>query len=185
MHPMSVDVRVTEFCRIIDDLGLTLTQDPNSIERDTGNTGDRLSEATAAEVYVEFSDRLGRFLIGVLRDEGLAADALQTTFAKLIEKGAGVEPKSRKAWLFQVVWIKQAKEEPIDGVGAAIQSENAIRIRKALEELPETHRQVVELRIYEGLKFAEIAERLGSPLGTVLARMRTSLQKLKTILKTE
>ena len=192
---------------IIDDLGLALTQDPNSIERDTGHTGDRLSEATAAEVYVEFSDRLGRFLIGVLRDEGLAADALQTTFAKLIEKGAGVDPKSRKAWLFQVayneamqiirkrqtgkraedklVWIKQAKEVPVDGEGAAIQSENAIRIRKALEELPETHRQVVELRIYEGLKFAEIAERLDSPLGTVLARMRTSLQKLKTILKTE
>ena len=66
-----------------------------------------------------------------------------------------------------------------------IDSENAIRIREALAELPETHRKVVQLRIYEGLKFAEIAELLDSPLGTVLARMRSSLQKLKSILKTE
>lgn len=185
-----------------------MTQDPNSSEPTIGSAGERLDEAAAAEVYSEHSDRLGRFLLGVLRDESLAADALQSTFTKLIEKGSGVKQKSLKAWLFQVAyneamqirrrqqtgkratdklgWMLETREPAADdGLQFAIDAENAIRIREALVELPETHREVVQLRIYEGLKFAEIAERLDSPLGTVLARMRSSLQKLKSILKTE
>ena len=184
-----------------------MTQDSNSGELTIGSVGERLDEATAAEVYSEYADRLGRFLIGVLRDESLAADALQSTFAKLIEKGSGVKRRSLKAWLFQVGyneamqirrqqqtgkratdklgWMQETKESEGDGLRFAIDTENVIRIREALDQLPETHRQVVQLRIYEGLKFANIAKRLDMPLGTVLARMRSSLQKLKSILKTE
>lgn len=185
-----------------------MTQDPNSSELTIGDAGERLDGATAERIYLEYSDRLGWFLVGVLRDESLAADALQSTFTKLLEKGAGVKQKSLKAWLFQVAyneamqilrrqktgkrateklgWRLETDESVADeGLRSVIDSENAIRIREALAELPETHRKVVQLRIYEGLKFAEIAELLDSPLGTVLARMRSSLQKLKSILKTE
>lgn len=60
--------------------------------------------------------------------------------------------------------------------------EHIAQVQAALMELPEAHREVVQKRIYENLKFREIAEQLDVPLGTVLARMQASLKKLKPLL---
>jgi len=40
-------------------------------------------------------------------------------------------------------------------------------LEEAVAALPETYRQVVLLRYYEGLSCLEVATRLGQPLGTV------------------
>ena len=64
----------------------------------------------------------------------------------------------------------------------AIQQEDIERVREALMRLPASQREVVQKRIYEGLKFREIADELDVPLGTVLARMQAALKKLKPIL---
>jgi RNA polymerase sigma-70 factor (ECF subfamily) len=65
----------------------------------------------------------------------------------------------------------------------AIRQEDILQVQTALKRLPELQRIVVEKRIYEGLKFREIADELDVPLGTVLARMQAGLKKLKPILK--
>ena len=165
-------------------------------------------------VYEEHRAALERFLIGVLRDEAAAADALQTTFIRLLEKGHLVQQQdSLKSWLFRVAfneamlirrrdsisrkhaenvaWKFRAQSGPDKGsdeklsqsVHYAIQQEDKKRVRQALKRLPESQREVVEKRIYEGLKFREIADQLDVPLGTVLARMQAGLKKLKPILK--
>jgi RNA polymerase sigma-70 factor, ECF subfamily len=64
--------------------------------------------------------------------------------------------------------------------GEAIQ-----RLRRALGELPVTLRTPLELAYYEGLSQTAIAEKLGEPLGTIKTRMRTALQKLRTVLQGE
>jgi RNA polymerase sigma-70 factor (ECF subfamily) len=53
-------------------------------------------------------------------------------------------------------------------------------VRAALSELAEHYREVVVLRHYEGLKFAEIAEALDIPVGTVKSRMMEALKQLNT-----
>jgi RNA polymerase sigma-70 factor (ECF subfamily) len=169
-------------------------------------------------VYEEYAEGLQRFLLGVLKDESAAADALQSTFIKLIEKGHSVQQKdSIKSWLFRVAfneamlirrreaisrkhaegvaWKLQLRLGTADAdnrklshsVEHAIRQEDIALVRKALDQLSEPQREVVRKRIYEGLKFREIAEELDIPLGTVLARMQSSLKKLKPILahKTE
>jgi RNA polymerase sigma-70 factor (ECF subfamily) len=60
----------------------------------------------------------------------------------------------------------------------AVESERALLVRKALERLPESHRAVVVLREYEGLKFREIADVLDVPEGTVKWRMSEALDEL-------
>jgi RNA polymerase sigma factor (sigma-70 family) len=166
------------------------------------------------EVYEEHRSALERFLIGVLRDEAAAADALQTTFARLLEKGHMVQQQeSLKSWLFRVafneamlirrkesisrkhaenvawkVQVQYGADKGVDqrlsqSVHYAIQKEDIERVREALARLPESQRKVVEKRIYDGLKFREIADELDVPLGTVLARMQAGLKKLKPILK--
>jgi RNA polymerase sigma-70 factor (ECF subfamily) len=67
---------------------------------------------------------------------------------------------------------------------ACVESEErGALVRRALENLPETHREVVVLRHYEGLKFREIAEVLGIPEGTVKSRMADALGQLNRLLK--
>ena len=165
-------------------------------------------------VYEEHAVGLSRFLLGLLRNEAAAADALQTTFIRLLEKGHTVEKQSAlKSWLFRVAYneamlirrkvsISRKHAEDVawkvqslggadrgnddrlsQSVHFAIQQEDIKRVREALKKLPEAQRVVVELRIYEGLKFREIADELDEPLGTVLARMQAGLKKLKPILK--
>jgi RNA polymerase sigma-70 factor (ECF subfamily) len=56
--------------------------------------------------------------------------------------------------------------------------EQAEIVRKALQQLDEPFRAVVILRHYEGLKFAEIAEILGIPEGTVKSRLTEALNRL-------
>lgn len=55
-------------------------------------------------------------------------------------------------------------------------------VYRALRELPEAQRQVLEMAYYEGLSQSEIAERLDLPLGTVKTRSRQGLLKLRRLL---
>jgi len=53
------------------------------------------------------------------------------------------------------------------------------RLLKALETLDTKHRSVLVLRYFNGLSYAEIAEALEIPLGTVKSRLNQSLKYLK------
>ncbi len=162
--------------------------------------------------YQKYADDLRRFLLGVLRNETAAADALQSTFIKLMEKGHSVRQlDSLKSWLFQVAFneamlirrregisrkhaervawrlkMRADADEVNPQIGQAlsqiIRDEDVAMVRSALAELTEAQRVVVKKRIYEELKFREIAEQLDVPLGTVLARMQSGLKKLKSVL---
>jgi RNA polymerase sigma-70 factor (ECF subfamily) len=65
-------------------------------------------------------------------------------------------------------------------LGSDIQQQQIARhVRRALQGLPAEMRQVIIMKEYEGLKFAEIAEILGVPLSTVKTRMYTGLSELR------
>lgn len=61
---------------------------------------------------------------------------------------------------------------------AALQ-ERSQYVRDALVQLPENHRQVLEMSYYEGLSQSEIAKKLDIPLGTVKTWARQGLLKLR------
>lgn len=166
-------------------------------------------------------ERLGleRFLWGLLREREAVADALQTTFLRLVEHQRDVDPAKLRAWLFRVAhnealrmrrrWRTEqehlhrlAREQEITGHIRAAETawwqtpadqnppEDSISVaetrgwlRARWRELPVELQQIVTLRIEENLKFAEIAERLKLPLGTVLTRMRTALGRLRESLE--
>jgi len=53
------------------------------------------------------------------------------------------------------------------------------KIWQVVDELPAEMRQVIHLRIVDDLKFREIADKLGIPLGTVLTRMTRAVKLLR------
>ena len=74
-------------------------------------------------------------------------------------------------------------EDALNAVATPLQSAIALEdrhlVRRALSALEEQTRDVVVLRYFEGLSHVEIAERTGSPLGTVKTRVRRGLLQLR------
>jgi RNA polymerase sigma-70 factor (ECF subfamily) len=52
-------------------------------------------------------------------------------------------------------------------------------VRLAVEQLPDFLKQVLLLAYYQGLKYREIADALGIPVGTVKSRLHAALQRLQ------
>ncbi len=83
-----------------------------------------------------------------------------------------------------------ASEAPGGGAGGgsatalerAVAQEERDLVKRAVEQLDSTHRQVVEMSFFDGLSHSEIAEALHSPLGTVKTRVRQGLIRLRRAL---
>jgi RNA polymerase sigma-70 factor (ECF subfamily) len=63
----------------------------------------------------------------------------------------------------------------------AISNETRERVREAVQELNAPTQQLIQLAFYQGLKYADIAEILQIPLGTVKSRVFTAIRKLNEI----
>ncbi|PZQ52560.1 MAG: RNA polymerase subunit sigma [Rhodovulum sulfidophilum] len=72
----------------------------------------------------------------------------------------------------------QPEPEP-DGFQRIDAQAREARIRAELEELPAEQRAVLVAAFYDGLSHAEIADRLGLPLGTVKSRIRLAFRHLR------
>jgi RNA polymerase sigma-70 factor, ECF subfamily len=162
----------------------------------------RRGDAIALETLFErYEPTLFPFLLGLLRDHQLAEDALQETFIKTLTRVAEIDPERFRGWLFTVGYreamqlrrkdkrIRTGEAElfhqladPLPG-GAeqAESSDEHRRLRQLLEKLPRAQREVIVARIYHGKRFKEIANELGCPLNTALARMHEGLKKLRSL----
>ena len=63
--------------------------------------------------------------------------------------------------------------------------ESRQRVQEMLQALPDAEREIILLRHFAELPFREIAEMLGVPLGTALARAHRALKKLRELMDSE
>jgi RNA polymerase sigma-70 factor, ECF subfamily len=136
-----------------------------------------------------------------LGDRGRAEDAVQETFASVWRAAGSYRPERGPGapWLYAVARNaivdngRAKREPPVDApdeaageAGPAERAESgwiAWRVHRALAELPESERRVIELAYWGGRSPSEIADLLGIPLGTVKTRTRTGLARLAAVLE--
>jgi RNA polymerase sigma-70 factor (ECF subfamily) len=134
------------------------------------------------------------------RRDDLAEEIAQSVFvtiASTFAQGGYTEQGRFESWLFRVTMNRVRDEvrrerrhaKPTDPAEFASRTASSARagadaqdlaaLRDAVESLAEADREIVELRHHGGLSFKQIAETLGEPLGTVLARHHRALRKIK------
>ena len=138
-----------------------------------------------------------------LGDRGRAEDAVQEAFASIWRSARSYRRERGPVapWLYTVARNAIADrgrarielpveppDTPSDSLGPPEQAEQSWvswRVHRALEELPETERSVLELAYWGGLSQSEISDFLGVPLGTVKTRTRSGLRRLAEELEGE
>jgi RNA polymerase sigma-70 factor (ECF subfamily) len=127
----------------------------------------------------------------VLNDHGLCEEATQQTFVKAWRAAASVDPdRDLGPWLATIarrVAIDLYRREALrrtDAIESVAPDDPALssapvaaeavyelwEVRRAVSALPEEERDVVRLQHFEGLTHAQIAHRLGLPVGTIKSR---------------
>lgn len=154
--------------------------------------------AAFAELYDLIADGVFHYLLTQTGTTEDASDLLQETFMRIQRAGPRLgEVDNLKAYCFRIAqhemlrWRKshQARPphgellyeiaDPADPHGL----ENREAVAQALNRLPPRDRQVVELKFFSGLTFAEIGQVLDKPQGTVATWYRRALRRLQTDLE--
>lgn len=150
-----------------------------------------------AERIVEFIPRLRRYARALVGDRARADDLVQDTIERAWNKFHLWRPGSDlRAWLFTVmhnVHINQIRatrdfvelddESAEMAVAGAQGASLEIRdLERALVLLPVEQREVLLLVGLEDLSYAEVAEVLGIPIGTVMSRLSRAREKMRALM---
>ena len=135
----------------------------------------------------------------MLRNHDDALDAVQTALAAVWQHRRRLQPgRDPRCWFYRVLRNKcvdvlrsrQARcpvvleQEPADRLGASPahdtdRREELERLREALAELPDEMREIILLRDFHDLAYAEIATVLDIPIGTVMSRLHRARSALR------
>lgn len=106
-----------------------------------------------------------------------------TTRNRSIDRVRSFQRRAAMHDRFEVRLETDVPEAAASGRDEVYLSEARELLQNAVVELSPEQREVIELAYFEGLTQMQIADRLKSPLGTVKARIRRGLQRLKGVIR--
>lgn len=191
-------------------MGIALTTEIVHDAENPGADGIVQRAASGEEAaWVELVEMYGRRVFALaksrIRRADLAEEIAQSVFATVAIKlrDGGYTDRGRfEAWLFRIA-MNRIRDEirrerrhavPTDpagfgGLGGKDPDQDRDTdlgelglLRRAMGELGDTDREVIELRHHGELSFKQMAEMLDEPMGTLLARHHRALRKLRGIM---
>jgi len=183
-------------------------QDDRAIELDLLARVAKRERAAFEQLYDRYKNILYATAMKFLKEDADAQDVVQDVFIQIWDKAKLYDPAKGKplTWALTltrnrsidriraiqrrtrlrddfgketVVDESAGMREALSGVDAG--EKNQI-LREAVGRLSPEQRKVIEMAFFRGFTQSEIADRLGEPLGTVKARARRGLMKLKELL---
>lgn len=149
-------------------------------------------------VVRKYRDRLFNHAVYVLKDYQEAFDVTQEVFIKAMRERRFFDDDFKmKAWMFRVTsnlcfnmvrdrrrrgaileTFPQPRATEPDQLDLVFADERQETILAAMDRLTSNHRQILSLRYYRDMSYAEIAEALDIKLGTVMSRLSRAKGKL-------
>ena len=139
---------------------------------------------------------LKRFCVSLTGDSADADDLLQLTVERVLERGMPEDAHVAK-WSYRVcrnIWLDELRSREVrqryaavasatdamqsGGAGDGFDRLELERVDAAMEGLPEEQRSALLLVAVEGRSYAEVAEILDIPLGTVMSRVARARRSL-------
>lgn len=156
--------------------------------------------------------KLFTYIMFVVRDQDMANDIFQETFVKVIVKlkqGKYTNSGKFSAWLVRIAhnvimdWFREQKSEKIveptedndlSNLGGNelldlnvenhfVNEQVLADVKKMMNMLPPSQREVVFMRFYQEMSFKEIAEATNVSINTALGRMRYAILNLRRMAK--
>ena len=171
-------------------------------------SGDR---SAISELIERHSQRVRSYIGMMVKDDDVADDIFQETFikaVKVIDEGRYTDSGKFLSWVLRIAhnrvldYFRREKssrqlnesEAGYDVLGTLrfaepnaedrlVHSEIENSVRQLIDLLPEEQQEVVRLRYYSKLSFAEIAEQTEVSINTALGRMRYALINLRKMIK--
>jgi RNA polymerase sigma-70 factor, ECF subfamily len=158
-----------------------------------------------AEVFDALAHSVYGSAIRVLGDKSAAQDVVQDVFVELWAHPDRYDPVAGTLRTYLTVLARHRAVDlirselrrvarqvrssrltpapPAAGAGdEVLAAETASLVRAAVQRLPASQRQVIELAYFEGLTCREVAHAVGIPEGTAKSRLRLALAKLEEML---
>ncbi|MFN7979107.1 MAG: sigma-70 family RNA polymerase sigma factor [Vicinamibacterales bacterium] len=166
-------------------------------------------ESALAELYDRHSSLAYAVIRRILRDASDADDVLQETFVRVWSRAETYDARlgSPEAWLVRIArnraidrvrarrvrehlavdtGITETGESRVPEPETHVTPEHVVRdaataraIRRALTDLPDAQRALIEAAFFEGYTHHELATRFNVPLGTVKTRIRSGLTTMR------
>ncbi len=147
------------------------------------------------------------YIYFIIRNKELTEDIFQETFVKVIttiKQGRYIENGKFKAWITRIAHnliidnFRQERSENLisndevevdlfnnmklcDGTieDSLVKSQVLTDVKKLVNHLPESQREVLEMRYYQDMSFKEIADLTGVSINTALGRMRYAILNMR------
>lgn len=153
----------------------------------------RGSREAFEELFARYRDPLFGFFRRRLESRPRAEDLTQDVFLAVMRAASRYEPRALvRTYLYgialKLLSAERRRHRDVDHAAepsVAVRPEEALWIREALDRLDANDREILMLREYEQLSYAEIAELLRIPLNTVRSRLFRSRMALKSYLEPE
>lgn len=143
------------------------------------------------ELFARYREPLYGFFCRRLEGTARAEDLMQETFLAVIRATSRYEPRALvRTYLYgialKLLAVERRKQRPNEAstdVRTEPGVDESLWVRQALEKLDAGEREILMLREYEQLSYAEIAQLLHLPVNTVRSRLFRSRMALKNYLE--
>ncbi|HEX4170296.1 MAG TPA: sigma-70 family RNA polymerase sigma factor [Bryobacteraceae bacterium] len=170
----------------------------------------RNTEPSFRDSALQYLDGLYGYAMTLTRKQAEAEDLVQETYLRALGAFERLRPGSNlRSWLFTILrnirfnqirgsWSKprSVKTDGPSSTPELVEDKSSkdpfflyltkikqADVRKAIENLPAVHREVIVLREFEQLSYGEIAQILDCPPGTVMSRLSRARENLKDMLE--